>query len=265
MNCHRVTIEGVGFWAPTMPGWPMAQAVLRGEAGPQDPPTRRPAPQALAPAERRRAPDTVALALEVAGEAVAASGRAAAALPSVFASSHGDLAINDHLCSMLAGTPTLISPTKFHNSVLNAAAGYWTMAAGCHAASTAITAFDASFANALLAGAVQCATDDHPVLVAAYDIEAVGALASVTRSTGLLAVALVLAPGTTRPGAPVLQWQLEPGTTAAPAPRCEPARALATNALADALPFFETLACAETAPITLRLGPALGLRLQLLG
>ncbi|MDQ7975489.1 MAG: hypothetical protein REJ24_23120, partial [Rhodocyclaceae bacterium] len=53
-------IEGVAFWAPTLPGWDVARAAFRGEGAPADPPAKRPSPQVLAPAERRRAPDTVA-------------------------------------------------------------------------------------------------------------------------------------------------------------------------------------------------------------
>ncbi|MEO5737575.1 MAG: hypothetical protein ABIQ82_08965, partial [Variovorax sp.] len=90
-------IEGPSFWAPSLPGWDVARAALRGEGAMVDPPAKRPAPQLLAPAERRRAPDTVALALEVATATVAASGRDAKDLPCVFTSAHGDLGINDYM------------------------------------------------------------------------------------------------------------------------------------------------------------------------
>jgi hypothetical protein len=264
-------IDGAAFWAPTLPGWDLARAVFRGQAQPQDPPARRPAPQLLPPAERRRAPDTVALALEVAGAAVAASGHEARLLPSVFVSAHGDLAINDHLCSMLASTPTLISPTKFHNSVHNAAAGYWTMGVGCHEASTALTAFEFSFANGLLAAATQCAADGRAVLLVGYDIPVVGALNSVTRSEGLLAVALVLSPEQSGRSLTRIEWSLAAGGPAdAGHPlgqlRTAAAQALAGNALADALPFFEALALADTSALCLPLSSrqSLGLRLSAL-
>ena len=66
--------------------------------------------------------------------------------------------INDYMCATLAATPTLISPTKFHNSVHNAAAGYWThRPPAATSASTALTAFDASFGAGLLEAASQCA------------------------------------------------------------------------------------------------------------
>jgi hypothetical protein len=91
----------------------------------------RPLPSILPPNERRRAPDTVAVALEVAQAACVNAGRDPAQLATVFASTYGDLAITDYMCSTLARAPTTLSPTRFHNSVHNAAAGYWTIATGC--------------------------------------------------------------------------------------------------------------------------------------
>ncbi|HZV91608.1 MAG TPA: beta-ketoacyl synthase chain length factor, partial [Caldimonas sp.] len=139
MTAIRLHIDGIGFWAPTLPGWTEARAALRGEAGLLEPPSRRPAPEILAPAERRRAPDSVALALEVAAAATHDAGCDGACLPSVFTSAHGDLAVNDYMCTTLASQPTALSPTRFHNSVHNASAGYWTIGTGCMAASTALT------------------------------------------------------------------------------------------------------------------------------
>jgi hypothetical protein len=257
-------VDGVGFWAPTLPGWAHARAALRGEGTPLATPVKRPAPELLAAAERRRAPDTVALALEVAAEAVQASGRAAAALPSVFTSAHGDLAVSDYMCATLAREPTLISPTKFHNSVHNAAAGYWTIATGCRATSTALTAFDASFGAGLLEAASQCLADATPVLLVAFDVEATGPLATVTRSDGLLACALVLAPEPSDRSIVALDWSLAPGSSAAPVLHSEAARALAGNAMAGALPFLEIIAMAaeDEASLALPLSASLALALR---
>ena len=208
-------------------------------------------------------PDSVALALEVAADAVRNSGRDAATLPSIFTSAQGDLAVNDYMCSTLADQPTMISPTRFHNSVHNAAAGYWTIATVCQAASTALTAFDASFAAGLLEAATQCVADERAVLLVAYDVQAVGPIATVTRSEGLLAAALVLAPApsTGSPHAPSFRASLISGPTAATPLRSSAARALAGNAMADALPFFEALACATGRPLELPLTRTLTLRL----
>lgn len=258
-------VEGIAFWAPTLPGWAAARAAFRGEAEPLAVPAKRPAPEILAPAERRRAPDTVALALEVAAAAVRESGLDAATLPSIFTSAHGDLAVNDYMCTTLAGEPTLISPTKFHNSVHNAAAGYWTIATGCHEASTALTAFDASFGAGLLEAASQCQADARPVLLVALDVEVTGALASVTKSAGLLACAFVLAPHASERTVAAFDWSLASGTGGAAPIRSAAAQGLGGNAMAGALPLLEAIATgapgADAGSITLPLARSLALAL----
>jgi len=267
-------VDAVAFWAPTLPGWPLARAAFRGEQAPLAAPAKRPAPQLLAAAERRRAPDTVALALEVAAAAVHASGRDAAALPSVFTSTHGDLAVSDYMCATLASAPTLISPTKFHNSVHNAAVGYWTIGTGCMAASNAVSAYEHSFASGLLEAAVQSACDQEPVLLVGYDAPTVGALTSVTDSRGLLAVALVIASEPSERTVAALDWSLvsEDGTAAAATPpRSEAAKSLAEiNPMAASLGLFESLAHLDDgnvdgagSPVDLPLSASLSLRLQL--
>src|SRR5580692_161628 len=152
----------------------------------------RPQPSILPPNERRRAPDSVALALEVAQAACVNAGRNPARLPTVFASTYGDLAITDYMCGTLARAPTTLSPTRFHNSVHNAAAGYWTIATGCQEPYCALGAGAYSFAAGLFAAAVQVCADGTDVLLVAYDIDARGSLAQVTHSRGMLGVALVL-------------------------------------------------------------------------
>ncbi|WP_447771536.1 beta-ketoacyl synthase chain length factor [Variovorax boronicumulans] len=268
MSTPTLYIEGPAFWTPTLPGWEAARAAFRGEGALADPPAKRPSPQVLAPAERRRAPDTVALALEVAAAAIAGADRNAADVPCVFTSAHGDLSINDYMCSTLASDPKMLSPTKFHNSVHNAAVGYWTIGTGCMAASNAVSAYDHSFAAGLLEAAVQCAADQTPVLLVGYDAPTVGALTSVTDSRGLLAVALVIAPERTARTVASLDWSLvgdAAGT--ATAPRSAAAATLKNiNPMADALPLFEALAQvpgSADAPIDLPLSAALALRLRL--
>src|SRR5690606_29868165 len=128
-------------------------------------------------------------------------------------STHGDLAITDYMCATLAGDPREISPTKFHNSVHNAAAGYWTIGVGCTRPATALSSGDASFALGLLEALSQLASGEPAVLLAAYDNQATGPLAAISSSDGLLGGALVLA----RPGdAATVRLQAEFINAAAP-------------------------------------------------
>ena len=211
----------------------------------------------------------MALALEVAAAAMTASGRNAADVPCVFVSAHGDLSINDYMCSTLATDPTVLSPTRFHNSVHNAAVGYWTIGTGCMAASNSISAYENSFAAGLLEAAVQCAADQSPVLLVGYDTPTVGPLTSVTDSRGLLAVAMVIAPERTERTVASFDWSLESSgvANASTAPRSAAAGTLdSINPMAHALTLFESLAQVEGSagsPVDLPLSGALALRLQL--
>ncbi|MCW5580966.1 MAG: beta-ketoacyl synthase chain length factor [Luteimonas sp.] len=256
MSSLTASIEGIGFWASGIPSWQAARDFAAGGALPADAP-RRPSPQLLAPNERRRAPETVAVALEVALAACAAAGRDPVDLPSVFASTHGDLAITDYMCATLADDPRAISPTKFHNSVHNAAAGYWTIGNGCMRTTTAISAHRATFAQGLLEAMTQLATDTAAVLLVGYDTAATGLLSTVTHSEGLLGGALVLV----RDGeGPRLSASLHDGE----APRADGplSRRLQHNAMAPMLPLFEALA-AGTGTATLPAGGGRRLALDL--
>ena len=235
---REAIIEGIGFWGSGLPDWDAACAWLReGRHPPQAP--ARPAPTLLAANERRRAPATVAVALEAALAACEAAGREPAALPSVFASTHGEMSITDYMCTTLASDPHALSPTRFHNSVHNAAAGYWTIGTGTHAPATAISAGPGSFAQGLIEAMAQLAAGSEAVLLAAYDGPACGPLGEVVPSDGLLGMALVLS-HTPCPGLPTLHLEL---TEQAGAQATGPlSRLLAGNAMQPALPLLEALA-----------------------
>jgi len=243
MSTHTLSasVAGIGFWTRGLPHWNAArQFVLHGEL-PADA-AAKPSPQLLAPNERRRAPDTVAVALEVALAACNAGGRDPASLSSVFASTHGDLAITDYMCSTLVHEPRTISPTKFHNSVHNAAAGYWTIGTGAMTAATAISAFDASFAQGLLEALAQLATGTDAVLLVGYDSTSTGPLSRTSPSEGLLGGALLLVRDPL-PGAPRLQVRLRDTEAVDAVTSLGPLSTLAAgNAMAPMLPLFETLA-----------------------
>ena len=250
-------IAGIGFWTRGLPSWEAAFAYVADGTLPQDPPAK-PSPQLLAPNERRRAPETVSVALEVALAACTAAGRDPATLSSVFASTHGDLAITDYMCETLASEPGTISPTRFHNSVHNAAAGYWTIGAGAMAPATAISAYDASFAQGLLEALAQLATGSDAVLLVGYDSGAKGPLAQVSRSEGLLGGALVLV-AQPQPGMPRLRVQLQAAESETSPSPGKLARLAAGNAM---LPLFEALAVRAPAA-DLIAGPGMNLRMEI--
>lgn len=261
MNPLEARIAGIGFWASGLSSWEAAQAFAADGNLPEASP-RRPSPELLAPNERRRAPESVAVALEVALAASRASGHDPATLASIFASGHGDFAITGYMCETLADDPRAISPIRFHNSVHNAAAGYWTIGAGCTATTTAISAGPATFAQGLLEALAQLATGTPAVLLVAYDVESNGLLGTLTPSAGLLGGALVLTRATEGSG-PLLRASLREADTipAAPGPL---AQRLHGNAMAPMLPLFDALA-AGAGRVMLDAGAAQALEVEVEG
>ena len=256
MTALEARIEGVGFWAEGLPTWQAALGFASDGRVADDAP-RKPSPQLLAANERRRAPQTVAVALDVALAACHDAGRDPQRLPSVFASTHGDLAITDYMARTLAEDPRSISPTRFHNSVHNAAAGYWTIGAGCMAAANAISAGPASFAQGLVEALAQLDAGEPAVLLVAYDIEAAGPLGAMTPSEGLLGGALVLSRDTGRVRLRARLGEGTPGAVHGPlASRC------AANAMAPMLPLFDALAAGGDLAL-LHAGPGRVLRVEL--
>lgn len=231
----------------------MLEVTVAGFAMWNSPQGTRPQPLLLPPNERRRAPDTVALAVEVAQAACTKAGRDPALLASVFASTYGDMAITDYMCGTLAKAPTTLSPTRFHNSVHNSAAGYWSIATGCRQPYCALGAGDFTFAAGLFAAAVQACADETDVLFVAYDIDAPGPLAQVTHSRGMLGVALVLGAS---PAGNSARLQL---TVTADVP--ERGRHVG-NAMAACLPLIAALEDRVEAALGLGLGPHSSLQVR---
>ena len=187
-------VEGVGLIAPGLPDWPTARATLRGEQAYAAAPSILPAPALLPPAERRRASRVVKTALAVGLEAVAHAGADASQLTTVFAASGADGHNCHALCEQLASDDRQISPTRFHNSVHNAAAGYWGIATGAMAPCQVLCAYDASFGAGLLDALAQVALARQPVLLIAYDSEYPEPLHAKRPIPDCAGVALLLSP-----------------------------------------------------------------------
>lgn len=189
-----VFVEGIGLLGPGLSSWEDGRDKLMGQSPYVTAPTVLQPPLSLPAAERRRAGAVIKVSLAVGHEAVNAAGLRAADLPSVFTSSGGD-GVNCHdICSTLASSDRLISPTRFHNSVHNAASGYWSISTGATPTSSVLCAHDGSFSAGLLEAITQAAVDNTPVLLVAYDTHYPEPLNSERPVSDTLGVALVLSP-----------------------------------------------------------------------
>lgn len=238
----KLSVLGIGVLGPGLADWTQAAPLLRDPALWQRTATVVTAPNRLPPTERRRAGAVVKASLVVADQALAAAGLDAAVLPTVFTSSTGDPANCHILCEALAAPERLVSPTRFTNSVHNAPAGYWHIAAQSRAPSTSLAAFDASFAAGLLEAAAQCAATQAPVLLVACDVPYPEPLHSLRPVSDVFSVALVLGP----PGAGRVVDLDSPGDV--PATPCADAALEAVRSgipAARALPLLQALAANE--------------------
>lgn len=193
----RVYIEGIGLRGPGLDGWSRGAATLVGRDAYEPSATVLP-PSGLLPAnERRRAVGTVRLALEVGSEALAHAQRDAAETATVFTSSGGDGQTIHDILEVLSANGEELSPTRFHNSVHNAPAGYWSIATNSRAPTSSVCCHDVSFAAGLLEAAAQATVEDRPVTLVAYDVPYPEPLKAVRPIGAMFGVALILTPGPT--------------------------------------------------------------------
>lgn len=164
-----VFIDGVGLLGPGLNDWATGSQILAGQQSYQTAKTLIPTPELLPAAERRRASDIVKLTLATSLEAMAQAGLQGKNLPSVFSFSNGDGLNCQTICEMLASEDREISPTRFHNSVHNAAAGYWSIATQTMATSSVLCAFDGSFGAGLLDALTQVVVESTPCILMASD------------------------------------------------------------------------------------------------
>jgi Beta-ketoacyl synthase, N-terminal domain len=204
----RVSILGVDLLSAGLDGWAYGREVLAGRRPFSPSSVPDPDPAVLPANERRRSSDSVRWAVHVAQEAIVQSGLDPQHLATVFASSGGEMTALDKLCRALATTERVVSPTLFHQSVHNTAAGYWGIATSCQHSSTALSCYDDSCAAGLLEAVTYATIEDCPVLFVAYDLPPPDPLHRARPITSAFATALVLQPASSEQVAPNLNLKL---------------------------------------------------------
>lgn len=185
-------VHGIGLAAPGLPDWPTAQPVLRGDAPYQaDEPLPAFRTTRLPRNEARRMGAATKLAFRVAEQACGETDVSSVA--TVFASAAADVSIADRNCTAISSPGRAISPTHFHNSVHNAATGYWGIATGSREPANSLSGGRDSFAVALCEAWASLAMEDKPVLMVCFDTVGSGMLQDAWRDIhDTLGVALLL-------------------------------------------------------------------------
>lgn len=219
VDALRCRVLAAGTWGRQFRDLPELAAILRGE--PLPPALGEggtgPKPEIIPANERRRAPLGVRLAVETSWQATQSSGIDPRDLRCVFCSGLGDTQLTDYLCQVLASSNKQLSPTKFHNSVHNAAAGYWTISTQCMQAANSVAGFGHSVALSLLEGITQCVVEQVPVLLTFYDTSCSEMLRELLHNTQDFGASLIIAPiNTSYPSQfeqPILALQTHAGTS----------------------------------------------------
>ena len=241
MSTASIFLEGISLLGPGLNGWEASRAILRGEQLFEPTALQVAAPAALPATERRRAGLAVKLSMATGLAAVEHAQADAATLPSIFSSTGGDCENCHSILEVLASPERMISPTRFHNSVHNAPAGYWSIAARARATSNVMCAHDGSFAAGLLESVCQVAVDGVPTLLIAYDTDYPEPLRAVRPIDDAFGVALVLAPQASAAALARLDVTLtDANATSLATPELEALRT--NNPAARALPLLEALA-----------------------
>lgn len=164
-----MAVGGVGVRAPGIDSW---AALVENpnynipiEAAPHQP---KGLGEGLPSTERRRATPVTRLAMDLAMEAT--GNHDSSRLSAIFCSSGGEVTIVHEIFSMLAEGDNVLSPTAFHNSVHNAAAGYWSIASGSAHPADSLCAYDDSFGAGLAECCLRFADGQRNLLLVAYDV-----------------------------------------------------------------------------------------------
>ncbi len=186
-----VYVNGIAVIGPGLQNDAKSMLILRGEETWIHEEYQNIRPVMLPANERRRTPLATNLALQ-AIQGLLREQDDLRTVATVFASSDGELDIVDKICTGLAEDNKIISPTLFHNSVHNAAAGYWSIAAAMQGSSTSLSAADATFMCGLQEAVTRVETEGGTVLFVAYDHPAANRLDKYRHFAYPLAMALRL-------------------------------------------------------------------------
>ena len=227
-----LAVAGLGCWAP---GFASLDARLL-----EDPDAAQVEPPCtLLPARMaRRASLLTRMTIEAISQAAEAAKVDVRQVPTVFATARGEMQTLVDLLGMLIDDGQL-SPTRFHNSVYNAAAGQFSVAVGNQAFSTTLVGGDETVPLALLEAFCLFHELQPPAVIVAFADEAVSLPLLSSAGTEALACAICLVAEPASGAA--LPWLTAPVRDGAPKRLAGLGRAHLNNPVSCALPLLRAL------------------------
>lgn len=187
-----VYLQGIGVLGPGLIDWNHGVKMFKDPTQYSPAICPEPTPTMLPSNELRRSSDMVRWSLHVAQEAMTHAQMLPQDLCTVFASSEGEAQVLQDIFLSLAPEEPLLSPTMFHHSGHNAAAGYWSIATQSQQSSTSLSCYDGSFCAGLLELSAQVCSMKTPGLLVACDIPPPAPLYAARKLVAPFAVALLL-------------------------------------------------------------------------
>lgn len=167
LTCY---IQAIEVCTPGMMNWQAAEDIFLGHKIYQKDEQPVPHNTILPARENRRASSTIHLSLHIAEKLQQQANMQPNEWRSVLASSDGDMDIFHSLSQSLSQEEPSVSPTLFHQSLHNSAAGYLHIAMQSQQASVSISAGNDTFSSGLLTAMIDLCTSRFPVLFVAYNM-----------------------------------------------------------------------------------------------
>jgi hypothetical protein len=158
-----IHVQGVGLWTPTHPS---ATSWCEGDEVAE---ATQPEAALLRGPLRRRASPLTRMALDALGQATAGCEAPLSELPSVWGSAWGENETAVDLLGMMNTGEGKLSPTRFHNSVFNTAAGYASIAMENRAPSTTLCGGSEIAGTCLLEAACRLEAGEREILLVLLD------------------------------------------------------------------------------------------------
>jgi len=190
-------IAAFGAWGKGFENWSDLVGLLKNKQFvPEDSVlnSKGPKPEVIPANERRRSPLPVKLAVETSWQATQMANIDPKELTCVFVSGFGDTQLTDYMCKVLATDSKELSPTKFHNSVHNAAAGYWTISTGCEKAANSVAGFQDSVSLTLMEAMIQCQQEAKPILMTFFDAPVSVVLTDIMGAGSAFSFSMIILP-----------------------------------------------------------------------
>ncbi|MDR3416520.1 MAG: beta-ketoacyl synthase chain length factor [Nevskia sp.] len=244
-------IETVSLYGPGLPGWHDSIPVLQAPERYNEELTTPLQSPFLTSAIKRRTTQHMQLAIYAADKALEGTDVNPNNVELVFATTEGDLNISHHIFCSLTQETKSVSPTRFHNVILNAAAGHLGILTKNTAGATTVTAASYSMAVGLLQAYTTALTESIPVLYVAYDAPAILQIHTGSKPIDPFAVGFLFNPHTTSQRVASIQLDLRDGTDITPVDHPVLAEVSKRSSAAGSLPLL--MALAEKRPATVAL------------